>query len=130
MIFSFQMTVKQRLKDYLKVKNIGQKDFAQQVGLSDGFVNAIRVSIQPKSLHKIAVCFSDLNTGWLLTGEGEMLRSDEKKPDVENEDFRNKYIKLLELRIEEQDKTIETLRKIFNSQRDGREVKSENTNSG
>ncbi|MEG1575063.1 MAG: hypothetical protein RR341_08355, partial [Bacteroidales bacterium] len=39
-----------------------------------GYVNAIRVSIQPATLHKIAMCFPELNTGWLMVGEGEMLK--------------------------------------------------------
>lgn len=68
------MSVKQRLIEFLKYKKLGQKKFAQIVGISDGYVNAIRVSIQPGVLHKIAMQFPDLNTGWLLTGEGEMLK--------------------------------------------------------
>jgi hypothetical protein len=68
------MTVKERLIEFLKYKKIGQKKFAQEVGLSDGYVNAIRVSIQPNTLHKIAMQYPELNTGWLLTGEGKMLK--------------------------------------------------------
>ena len=69
-----ETTVKQRLIDYLAYKKIGQKKFAEAVGVSAGYVNAIRKSIQPKTLHKIAMRFPDLNTGWLITGEGEMLK--------------------------------------------------------
>lgn len=83
------MTVKQRLIYFLKHKGIGQKAFARIVGLSDGYVNAIRVSIQPDSLHKISMHFPELNTGWLLTGEGSMLKSDdmpaEKNTPVSND---------------------------------------------
>lgn len=68
------MSVKQRLIEFIKYKNIGQKKFAQTVGVSDGYVNAIRVSIQPNTLHKIVMHYPELNTGWLLTGEGEMLK--------------------------------------------------------
>lgn len=73
------MTVKQRLIEFLKHENLGQKRFAQLVGLSDGYVNAIRVSIQPETLRKISMRFPDLNTGWLLTGEGSMLKSSESE---------------------------------------------------
>lgn len=69
-------TVKERLKEYLAYKNLSQGKFADVCGLSRGFVNNIVNSIQPKTLNKIAIHFEDLNTSWLLTGEGEMLKSD------------------------------------------------------
>lgn len=67
-------TVKQRLIKYLKYKDITQREFADIVGLSSGYVNAIRKGILPDTLHKIAVHFPDLNTGWVITGEGDMLK--------------------------------------------------------
>lgn len=100
------MGVKERLIEYLKHINISQKDFAKEVGVSFGYVNAIRVSIQPKTLHKIAVRFPDLNTGWLLTGEGEMLRS-APVPALKDEGYKDRYISMLEDRVEEQKMTIE-----------------------
>jgi hypothetical protein len=68
-------TVKERLISFLSYKKIGQVKFADVVGLSRGFVNNIRNSIQPKTVHRISEYFPDLNTGWLMTGEGEMLKS-------------------------------------------------------
>ena len=68
------MTVKERLIIFLKHENLGQKRFANIIGMSSGYVNAIKESIQPKTIHKIAMHFPHLNTGWLLTGEGEMLK--------------------------------------------------------
>ena len=49
--------------------------FAKNVGLSNGFVNNIVNSIQPKTIDKITKCYTDLNAAWLLTGEGEMLKN-------------------------------------------------------
>lgn len=77
------MTVKERLIDFLKYKKIGQKKFAQEIGMSDGYVNAIRKSIQPDTLNKIAMCFPELNTAWLLTGEGAMLRDQIESKNIE-----------------------------------------------
>ncbi len=71
-----ESTVKQRLMRFLSYKNIGQKKFAQSIDMSSGYVNAIRVSIQPDTLHKIAMQYPDLNTGWLMTGEGSMLKDE------------------------------------------------------
>ena len=85
-----EKTVKQRLIEYLKYKNIGQVKFAESIGLSRGYVNNIVNSIQPKTLHKITMYYTDLNTSWLLTGEGEMLK-DSAPPaeqEKENSDYR------------------------------------------
>lgn len=75
------MSVKQRLIKFLNHENLSQKRFAQIVGVSDGYVNAIKVSIQPKTIHKIAMHFPHLNTGWLLTGDGEMLKKNQSDQD-------------------------------------------------
>ena len=66
--------VKQRLILFLFYLKIGQKRFALNCGLSAGFVNSIVKSIQPDTLHKISMQYPELNTGWLLTGEGSMLK--------------------------------------------------------
>lgn len=69
-----QTSVKERLKLFIAHKGIGQKKFANSCGLSDGFVNNIVNSIQPKTMDRITMQYPELNPAWLLTGEGEMLR--------------------------------------------------------
>lgn len=69
------MTVKQRLIEYIKFKKIPVNRFEKTCGLSTGYVGNIRVSIQPDKIECIAHNFPDLNTGWLMTGEGEMLKT-------------------------------------------------------
>ena len=59
---------------YLKEKNISQADFAIGIGASTGYVNAIAKTIGSDKLAIIREKFPDLNIGWLLTGEGEMLK--------------------------------------------------------
>ena len=73
-------TVKDRLKAFIKYKGLGQGRFEVTCGLSNGYVNNIRQSIQPDKLQKIALCFPDLNTGWLMTGKGEMLNASTVEP--------------------------------------------------
>lgn len=68
-------TIKERLILYIKFLGIGQGKFEAQCGLSNGYVNNIRKSITPEKLQMIARQNPDLNTGWLMTGEGDMLRS-------------------------------------------------------
>lgn len=66
-------TVKERLKQYIDFKGISVRSFESTCGLSYGYVGNMRQSIQPDKIMKIAHYFPDLNTGWLLTGEGKML---------------------------------------------------------
>ena len=67
-----QNTVKERLKEFAKSKEKSIRMFESKVGLTIGYINAIRVSIQPDKLQRIASYYPSLNTEWLLTGKGEM----------------------------------------------------------
>lgn len=75
-------SVKERLKAFIEEKGISVRSFESQCGLSYGYVGNMRQSIQPDKIKRIAHCFPDLNTGWLLTGEGNMLK-DEDAPYIE-----------------------------------------------
>lgn len=68
-------TVKQRLTIFAKSKERSVRAFEKNVGLTIGYINAIRISVPPDKIKKIVSCYPDLNTSWLLTGEGEMLRN-------------------------------------------------------
>ena len=70
------MSVKERLKEYISFKKISEREFCRTINVAGTYVNSIRVSIQPDKLHRISLHFSDLNTSWLLTGEGEMLKKE------------------------------------------------------
>ena len=66
-------TVKERLKSFIDHKNISVRLFEATCGLSYGYVGNMRKSIQPDKISRIAQHYPDLNTGWLLTGEGRMI---------------------------------------------------------
>lgn len=72
-------SVKERLKAFIEYKKISIRSFENRCGLSYGYVNNMRVSIQPAKLKSISLQFPDLNKSWLLTGEGEMLVPTERK---------------------------------------------------
>lgn len=67
------MGVKERMIEFIEFLQIGQKKFADKVGLSNGFVNNIGPSITTTSLNKIAKAYPNLNINWLLTGKGHMM---------------------------------------------------------
>lgn len=69
-------TIKERLIFFIRHLNIGQGKFEAQCGLANGYVNNIRRSVTPNKLQQIARQYPELNTGWLMTGEGEMLKSE------------------------------------------------------
>lgn len=71
--------VKDRLLEFLQYKGLSQSRFEKFCGLANGYVNNIRRSVSPDKLQQISLQFPDLNTGWLLTGEGEMLRENGQK---------------------------------------------------
>jgi hypothetical protein len=66
--------MKDRLIFFLEYLGIGQNKFAQNVGLSAGYVNNLGESISSRSLNKILNVYPQLNEKWLLTGKGEMIK--------------------------------------------------------
>ena len=71
------MSVKERLITYLNYKKVSKSDFGRSIGVSSAYVTSMRKSIDPEKLQSIAKNYPDLNTGWLMTGEGEMLKNSE-----------------------------------------------------
>ena len=68
-------TTKERLMTFLKSENIGQNTFEKKVGWSTGYINNIKSSIGSDKISSIIKEYPLLNLSWLLTGEGEMLRT-------------------------------------------------------
>jgi transcriptional regulator with XRE-family HTH domain len=94
---NYYMTVRERLIRYLKYKKISQSAFEKSVNLSNGYVNNIRKSIQPDKIQRIALQYQDLNAGWLLTGEGEMLRNGNAENSESRNTEKSEYISYREL---------------------------------
>lgn len=70
-------SVKSRLIKYLEFKNISKSEFGRTIGVSSAYITSMRKSIQPDKIKAIIESYPDLNTNWLLTGEGEMLNNSE-----------------------------------------------------
>lgn len=66
--------VKQRLLDYLHFKRMTQTEFTKSLGVSTTYIGAMRKSISNEKVKQIRKLYPDLNTSWLLYGEGEMLQ--------------------------------------------------------
>ena len=68
------MGVQSRLMNFITSKKISISDFERISGLSNGYVHKIKNSIGKRGLFEIQRAFPELNTDWLLTGGGEMLK--------------------------------------------------------
>ena|SRR5690606_38273556 len=71
------MSVKNRLKEYIKYKNMAISDFEKSINASNGYINSINKSIGLDKLSLLVEKYSNLNLEWLLIGKGEMIKSEE-----------------------------------------------------
>jgi hypothetical protein len=73
-----ESNVKERLKCFIQHLGLSNRAFEKQCNLSNGLVNNIKKSVSPTTLDKLSKCYPELNLGWLLSGEGEMLKTIDK----------------------------------------------------
>jgi transcriptional regulator with XRE-family HTH domain len=67
------MSVKERLKEFVRYRGFSERYFCRSIGVSESFVSAMRKSLQPDKIHNISKLYPELNMTWVLTGEGNML---------------------------------------------------------
>ena len=77
----------QRIQQYIENKGISKYRFYQQSGLSNGALDKGE-NIGSDKCEKILYAFPDLNSDWLLTGRGSMLKNNgleliDNKEDIE-----------------------------------------------
>lgn len=69
------MNVKERLKEYIKYKNLTVISFERSINRSNGYVSSISKSIQPETILAISEKYPDLSIEWLLIGKGRMVKT-------------------------------------------------------
>ena len=111
-----ESTVKQRLMEFIDYKEISIREFERTCGLSYGYINNIRVSIQPDKLSNIARCYPEISKGWMLPGRAPMLKEGAVKPDEVIESSSDREERLLCI-IESQQRTIEKLTEMATKKR-------------
>ena len=74
------MSVKKRLKDFIKSQGLTISGFEKDINVSNGYVNSISKGIGGEVLLSILENSPKLNIDWLLTGKGSMLKEDTSKP--------------------------------------------------
>ena len=92
-------TVKDRICVFLEYINISRTEFERRLGVSHGYLRNMRKSVSRQMRSRIALQFPELNTDWMLTGRGEMIRSCFGK-DAVSETERSRYMEMIAWRNE------------------------------
>lgn len=106
------MSVKERIIKYVDYLGISVRAFEMNCGLSNGLVNNIRESLAQKTLDKVSMSYPELNIGWLLTGEGPMLKEPNQLNTMDatkEADLLRSEIEILKKSNEEKERTIQRL---------------------
>lgn len=67
------MTIKDRIYEFVKYKNITIKKFEEDCNLSNGYVSSMRKGFGTDKLNNVLKMYPELNREWLLYGEGQMI---------------------------------------------------------
>lgn len=67
--------LKERLLQVIDKLGITKAQFEKNVGLSNGFVDKSGDNTRKSSLEKISNIYPEINTNWILTGEGKMFKT-------------------------------------------------------
>jgi hypothetical protein len=103
------MNTKERILQFVDFKQISKREFCKKSGLSHTIFNN-NSAIGSDKLEKICNIFDELNMDWVITGRGEMLY---KEPESVAE-WKEKYYKLLEMKITVVEPASEELKKASN----------------
>lgn len=78
------MTVKERIIAYIKASGLSVNKFETKAGLSVGYLRQLRKEPSREKIKSIILAFPDINESWLLTGEGEMLKENQFRNEIED----------------------------------------------
>ena len=70
--------MRNRLRQYIKEKGISEYRFLKDSNLSLSFFTSSLDGLSARTLGKIGASFPDLNISWVMSGEGEMIRTTEE----------------------------------------------------
>lgn len=93
------MNTLKRIKQYIDYKGITNQNFEKLIGFSNGaFASQLKNNrtIGVDKLENILIAFPELNPEWLLTGNGEMIKTKSKKNVIEknyNKNYNENYNK-------------------------------------
>lgn len=102
-----------RFLQYLEYKGITENKATVDCGLSKGLINQAKngkSDLGNKAVEKVLIFYQDLNKVWLLTGEGEMLNSDQPEDSMaEQPDPDTSLVEYLKRKVAELEGKVEKL---------------------
>lgn len=78
------MDIKDRVIQFIDYKGISKNSFEKSIGASKSYLNNTK-SISAEVVSNIVRVYSDISVDWLLTGEGEMLKTGNEVDRIEPE---------------------------------------------
>ena len=78
------MGLQDRIRQFVEYKGLQPKSFESIVGLSNGAFAKLSDNTRQSTIDRISIAFPELNTNWLLTGEGEMTKPIQQVGDISN----------------------------------------------
>lgn len=69
-------TIKNRIEKFIESQGIKRSVFERSCGLSNGYIRNLKENPSAAKIEDILSMYPELNRVWLLSGEGEMLKSD------------------------------------------------------
>lgn len=78
------MGLQERIREFIHYKSLTPKQFEQITGLSNGAFAKLSDNTRQNTINRISISFPELNTDWLLTGEGEMTKPIQQVGDISN----------------------------------------------
>lgn len=79
-----QGNIKERFLQFIEYKKISKRAFQLSIGVSNSYIQNISNGIGADVLNRITQVYPELNTEWLLTGEGNMLKNLERENNLES----------------------------------------------
>ena len=99
--------IKQRILYFADTLGISKREFYTKIGVSRGTLES-NTGITEDILAKFIAIFPEIDLYWLILGEGNMYRAS-NATNIAPPPDRDKYIQLLESKIEDQQKIIDLL---------------------
>lgn len=65
---------KERIKQYIEYLGISTSEFERTAGLGNGSMSKPTARMQSSTIRSIGEAYTDLNTDWVKTGRGEMIK--------------------------------------------------------
>lgn len=78
------MDIKERFGQFIEYKKLSKRKFQESIGVSNSYIQNISTGIGADVLKRIKTAYPELNTDWLIDGEGEMIRPEQNVSDISN----------------------------------------------